>query len=299
MLLDDGSTDGSLQIAREAAHRDPRFRVYPRNAEGLINTLNAGIDLVRGEFIARMDADDWMHRDRLLAQQSILKMNSDLIATGCYVRIFPRQSMRDGRRRYEEWLHSLKDPETLWRNRFIECPVAHPTLMIRNEALQELRYQDHGWPEDYDLMLRILRGGPRIGMVHRRLLGWRDRPERLSRVDPRYSLDEFTRCRAWHLSHDFLRGHTQFSLWGHGRTGRALRKSLEALGHTCSTIIDVHPRRVGQSIRGARVLSPDALPTQSRDPMIVSVAGASPRSEIRSALAGKGYREGVNFVCAA
>ncbi len=299
LVLDDGSKDRSLEIARAAADRDPRFRVHPGEARGLIHTLNEGLKWAESDLIARMDADDWMHRDRLLAQSSLLESHLELDAVGCFVRTFPRQSLQDGRRRYEEWLHSLTDPETLWRNRFIECPVAHPTLMIRREKLLELKYHDRGWPEDFDLMLRLLRKGPCVGMVQKRLLGWRDQPERLSRVDTRYALAEFTRCRAWHLSEDFLAAHSTFSLWGHGRTGRALRKALETLGRTCSMIVDVHPRRIGESIRGALVISPDALPTHIQDPMIVSVAGAGPRKEIRTALAAKGYREGIDFVCAA
>lgn len=299
LIVDDGSTDRSLAVARAAATHDPRFRVHARDARGLIPSLNAGLRLAEGKLLARMDADDWMHRDRLAAQSRLLESQPELEAVGCFVRIFPRQTMHTGRRRYEEWLHSLIDPETLWRNRFIECPVAHPTLMVRRHTLLELEYLDRGWPEDYDLMLRLLRRGPCIGMVPRRLLGWRDQPERLSRVDARYALSAFTRCRAWHLSQDFLAQRSRFSLWGHGPTGRALRKALEGHGHICSMIVEVHPRRIGESIRGAPVISHDALPTPIRDPMVVSVAGVGPRTKIRNALAEKGYREGIDFVCAA
>ncbi|MFK7898097.1 MAG: glycosyltransferase family 2 protein [Myxococcota bacterium] len=299
LVMDDGSADRSLEIARAAADHDPRFKIFPGAHLGLIPTLNAGIAHARGEYVARMDADDWMHRDRLAEQFALLTAHPELDAAGCFVRIFPRASMRDGRRRYEEWLHSLTDPETLWLNRFIECPVAHPTLMIRKRAFHDSGYHDEGWPEDYDLMLRLLRKGPCIGMVPRRLLGWRDQPRRLSRTDERYALAEFGRCRAFFLSQDFLANHSTYALWGHGRTGRALRKALAGHGHTVSTIVEVHPRRIGQRIHGAPVIHPDALPSHPREPLIVSVSGAKPRAEIRTALADKGYREGLDFVCAA
>ncbi len=299
IVVDDGSNDASVAIARAFATRDPRFRVEARAHEGLIATLNAGTRLCSAPIVARMDADDWMHRDRLAVQCAALEENSDLDALGCLPRIFPRQTIRDGRRRYEEWLHSLHNAESVWLNRFIECPVAHPTLAIRRARLVELGYRDRGWPEDYDLLLRLLRRGPRVGIIPRSLVGWRDRPDRLSRNDPRYTLDRFTACRAWHLHRDFLADAPSYILWGHGRTGRALRNELAALGHHPAAIVEVHPRRIGETIGGAPVIAPPALAQQPSYPVVVSVAGAEPRGEIRAALEAMEFREGIRFVCAA
>jgi len=299
LIIDDGSTDRSRSIAESFARRDPRFRVESREHAGLIPTLNVGAALCTAPLLARMDADDWMHRERLERQAAALDAASDLDAVGCFVRIFPRRGMQDGRRAYERWLQSLADPDKIWRERFIECPIAHPTLMIRRARLAALGYRERGWPEDYDLLLRLLRAGPVVGVVPERLHGWRDLPDRLSRTDPHYALARFTECRAWHLSRDFLRKSEQYVLWGHGRTGRSLRSALAALGHQATTIVDVHPRRIGNTIRGALVVSPDALKTRPPHPIVVSVAGSDPRGEIRAALSGMGFEEGVDYVCAA
>jgi glycosyltransferase involved in cell wall biosynthesis len=302
VLVDDGSSDDSLAIAEGIAARDPRIRVVPRRHEGLVAALNAGADLCRAPLVARMDADDWMHRDRLALQCELLDREPGLDAVGSFVRSFPRATLQAGSRRYEAWLHSLTSPVALWRDRFVECPIAHPTLMIRRERLQALSYRDCGWPEDYDLLLRLLARGPRVGVVPRRLLGWRNGDDRASRRDPRYALDRFTACRAWYLSRDFLNGSQDYVLWGHGPTGRALRRALESRGHCPAAIVEVHPRRLGQTIHGAPVLSPDALaasPELRRLPLIASVAGATPRAQIRAALESLGYRDGTDFVCAA
>ncbi|MEZ4292145.1 MAG: hypothetical protein R3E53_17040 [Myxococcota bacterium] len=157
-----------------------------------------------------------------------------------------REGLRDGRRRYEAWLDAFADPAAIWRERFIECPIAHPTLAIRRDALAQLGYRDRDWPEDWDLLLRLLRDGPCVGIVPRRLLGWRDGPERLSRTHP-FALERFT---AWRAARPRLpHGHARYVLWGHGRTGRALRKALAALGHVAA-IVDVHPRRLGGGSAG-------------------------------------------------
>jgi glycosyltransferase involved in cell wall biosynthesis len=299
ILVDDGSTDRSVGIARRFEAADPRFRLLETAHTGIVPTLEAGAEACRAPLVARMDADDWMHRDRLRLQADALDGHPGLDAVGAFVRIFPRRELADGRRRYESWLNSLATPERIWIDRFIECPIAHPTLALRRRTLLELGYRDNGWPEDYDLLLRILRGGPRVGIVPRRLLGWRDHPARLSRSDPRYALDRFTACRAWHLSRDFLDGAPRYILWGHGRTGRALRRALSDLGHHAATIVDVHPRRIGNEIGGAPVIAPEALPEQPPYPIVVSVAGSGPRGEIRSALEGMRFQEGTRFVCAA
>jgi glycosyltransferase involved in cell wall biosynthesis len=299
VLLDDGSTDRSLEVARNQAARDARFRVVAEPHEGLIRSLIKGAARCRAEYIARIDADDWMHRDRLRLQYAALENQPELDAVGCFVRIFPRKTLSDGRRDYEDWLHSLRDPETLWRDRFIECPVVHPTLMIRSQALAETPYRDRAWPEDYDLMLRLLRKGPRIGMVTRRLVGWRDDPGRLSRTHSNYEQSRFTACRAWHLSRDFLRDRPRYVLWGHGRTGRALRKALADLGHEPELIVDVHPRRIGKRIHGAEVIAPEALEQHRELRIVVSVAHSGPRAEIRSALESMGFRGGADYVSAA
>lgn len=302
VLVDDGSSDDSLALAEGIAARDPRIRLVPRRHEGLVATLNAGAGLCRAPLVARMDADDWMHRDRLALQCELLDREPDLDAVGSFVRSFPRASLQAGSRRYEAWLHSLTSPFALWRDRFVECPIAHPTLMIRRERLQALTYRDCDWPEDYDLLLRLLAPGPRVGVVPRRLLGWRHGEDRTSRRDPRYALDRFTACRAYYLSRDFLSASRDYVLWGHGPTGRALRRELESLGHRPAAIVEVHPRRLGQTIHGAPVVSPDALaarPALRHLPLITSVAGAAPRAQIRAALTSLGYRDGKDFVCAA
>ena len=97
---------------------------------------------------------------------------------------------------------------------FVECPVAHPTLMLRAEALRELGYRELGWPEDYDLVLRLLERGAQIGVVARRLLAWRHAPGRLSQTDAAYTPARFTACKADFLARGFLAGCEQLRALG-------------------------------------------------------------------------------------
>ena len=299
VIVDDGSDDDTLARARGFAAQDPRFEVISTPHRGIVAALNTGLQRCRAPLIARMDADDLMHRHRLAAQAQALQDDPRLAAVGCHVRLFPRRHLRPGRRAYERWLNSLDSAKRVRQDAFVECPVAHPTLMMRRALLMALGYRDRGWPEDYDLLLRVLTRGWQVGVVPRRLLIWRDDPERLSRNHPAYDLDRFTACKAAFLAEHFLTRTDTYVLWGYGGTGKALRRALLRHGKTPSHIVELHPGRLGKRIHGAPVIPPPALPGLPRRPLIVSVAGDQARGEIRDALARMGFVDGRDFICAA
>jgi hypothetical protein len=299
IAVDDGSSDPGPGLVEAARDADPRFVLISRPRAGLVAALNAGLEHCQAEFTARMDADDWMHRDRLAAQLSQLESQPELAGLGTRVRTFPRGAHNPGRQRYEKWLNRLVEPESVARDAFIECPIAHPTLMLRSEILRAFGYRAMGWPEDYDLLLRLLAADHALAVHPRRLLGWRDGPARLSRQALEYTLERFTACKAAHLASGPLAGSERYLLWGYGATGRALRRALLHLGKSPSHIVEVHPRRLGQVIHGAPVVPPESIPELPRHPLLVSVAGPGPRAEIRATLAALALREGIDFYCVA
>jgi glycosyltransferase involved in cell wall biosynthesis len=299
IVVDDGSTDDTRGRAQLAAARDARIRVIAGAHRGLVAALNRGLAHCRGRFVARMDADDVMHRERLRAQVAMLEAQPALVAVGSHVRLFPRARLQDGWRAYERWLNTMSSPRQIRAEAFVECPIAHPTLMIRRERLVALGYRECAWPEDYDLILRLLTGGDDVGVVPRRLVSWRDTPGRLTRTSRRYGLERFCACKAAFLAAGFL-GHTDtYILWGYGETGRGLCRALRAHGKRPSHVVEVHPGRLGNVIQGAPVIPPAALLAVPHRPLVASVAGAGPRQQIRAALERMEWRELHDFVCAA
>jgi len=299
IVVDDGSRDASLAIARDHARGDPRFRVFAEPARGLVPALLRGLAECRASLVARHDADDWMHRDRLALQVAALDGDPHLAGVGCHVRLFPRSALGPGMRAYERWLAGVCTPADVRREAFVECPLAHPALVLRSEVLRAHTYCDLGWPEDYDLVLRLLAAGHELGVVPRRLLAWRHTPERLSQRSAVYAPDRFTACKAHHLARGPLAHSPRYWLWGYGGTGRALAKAMRAHGRHPDAIVELHPRRIGQRIQGAHVIAPKDLGAPGTLPLLVSVAGADARALIRAELDGRGFREGADYVCAA
>src|SRR5439155_750149 len=188
--------------------------------------------------------DDVMHRARLGAQIAALSAPG-LAAVGSHVRLFPRRTLRDGWRAYEQWLNGIDSAQQVRDEAYIECPVVHPTLMIRRDVLAALRYRDCGWPEDYDLVLRLLGAGHEVGVVPRRLLAWRDSAARLSRTSSTYALDRLTARKAAFPADQFLSGEfsiTERGLGGWGRRRRTLGLVLSGGGARGAFHVGVYGR---------------------------------------------------------
>ena len=299
IVIDDGSHDDTPFIVEALAAADPRIRLLRQSHKGLVPALNEGLGHCKGQLVARMDADDLMHRGRLWSQAAMLAADPELSAVGCHVRIFPRASMSARLAEYEAWLNGLRSHTDVARDAFVECPVAHPSLMMRREVAFRFGYRHVGWPEDYDLVLRMLGCRLHIGIVAKRLLCWRNRADSLSRTSAAYSIEQFTACKAHYLAHGFLAQADTYVLWGYGSTGRQLRRALASHGKTPSHIVEVKTTRIGQRIHDAPVIPIESLPELRGQPIVVSVAREAPRSEIRTAMARMAFVEGVDFVCAA
>ncbi|MGH7895041.1 MAG: glycosyltransferase, partial [Candidatus Binatia bacterium] len=106
-------------------------------------------------------------------------------------------------------------------------------------------------------------------------------------------------CKAAFLADGFLAGADPYILWGHGGTGRALRRALAVHGKRPSHVVELHPGRLGNRIDGAPVVPPDRLTSMPRGRLVASVAGAEARGQIRQFLAAIGWEELRDYVVAA
>src|SRR5690606_5215313 len=87
LIINDGSTDNSLEVREKYAARDKRIRLISRENKGFIKTLEEGFETITTEIVARMDSDDISTPDRLQKQYDFLQRTPDCSVVGCQVRL--------------------------------------------------------------------------------------------------------------------------------------------------------------------------------------------------------------------
>ena len=316
LVVDDHSRDATPRIARAWERRDERFRflragrsgvlddaaggpaVPPPTTAGIVPALRRGLAAARGRYVARMDADDASHPERLAAQFDLLEREPGLAGCGTGVRYVPTETVTPHAAEYAAWLNSMTSWEAVAADLFVECPLAHPTFMFRTGALAAVGgYRDRAWPEDYDLLLRLWRAGHRFVSVPRVLLDWGNRPGRLSRTHPAYSHGAFRACKVHHLRHGVLAGRDGVVVWGAGPTGKSLAAEFRRQGVRVRAFIEVDPRKIGQVIHGAPVREAGTAGEFAGALHVGAVARAAGREAVRKAAVGAGA--GVDFVAMA
>lgn len=309
LLVDDGSEDETPARLAALAERDRRVRVLRTPPRGLASALATGLDAAQGELLLRMDADDLSLPGRLSRQISALREDPALGLLGGQVvaAALDGGAPGAGMMRYVEWQNGLLTHGELCRDLFIESPLVHPSIAARTSLLREAGgYREGDFPEDYDLFLRLLigEGGQPLGrgrvgegvrakkLSGPPLLRWHDRPRRFTRVDPRCRPEAFRRLKVEYLARSYLAGHEEVVIWGAGLEGKPLARELARAGISCRAFIDIDPRKIGQRIHGAPVVSPEALPRLRGSFVLVAVGVGKARPIIRAALAREGLLEG-------
>lgn len=300
IAVDDGSEDDTLDQLNAWAARDARLRVLARKHEGIIPALNAGLATCNATLVARMDADDRVHPERLARQVEMLEADPGLAVCASLVEGFPAAQVREGFRIYIDWLNHLVSHEAITREIFIESPLAHPSVAFRKRWVEKVGgYQEHGWPEDYDLWLRLHLAGARFAKVPEILLYWREHPQRLTRTDSRYSVENFLRAKAHYLWRGPLAKHDSVIVWGAGQMGRRLAKHLEREGAPLRAFVDIDPGKIGRQRRNRPIIGPDDLRPwleKTHNPVVLAaVSSRGARQLIRERLTGMGLREGIDW----
>ncbi|WP_302736936.1 glycosyltransferase [uncultured Desulfovibrio sp.] len=167
LIINDGSTDRTLQILESLATHDARVRLYSRENRGLIATLNEGLFLCRTELVARMDADDYAMPERLTLQKMYMDAHPQVAVCGSGIITYEngRVIMPPCGKAFD--IHCL-----------FASPMAHPTVMYRRSAVLNMGGYAADMPaaEDYDLWVRMVRAGYGLDNLPQPLLRYRTHP---------------------------------------------------------------------------------------------------------------------------
>ncbi len=297
IAVNDGSRDESGRIIDEYAAMDGRVRAVHLPHRGIVPALCAGIEQAKGEIIARMDADDACSPHRLKKQLDLLTRRPNIGLCSCRVGPPKGKKFAGGWAHYLNWQNALVEPDQIAKGIWAECPLAHPTWMMRREAYEKAGgYREMGWPEDYDLILSMHRAGILFAKVPEILLEWSDGAKRLSRVDVRYDADAFARCKAHHLARGPLAGKKEVCVWGAGRTTRKRAEHLVAEGIDIACYVDIDPKKVGKKVHGRAVIYPEQIPRPAPWLMLAYVGTRGAREEIRERSADLGFADGKDIL---
>ena len=299
IVVDDGSRDDTPALVHEWEKRDPRVRGLRTEPAGIVSALQLGLAEARAPLVARMDADDVCRPERFEIQTAFLR-RTGLAGCGAQVRMTPSSRLTPRGAEYEAWVNAMTDWDAVRADLFVECPLAHPTFLFWTHVLQEAGgYRDRGWPEDYDLLLRLWRAGHRFVAAPQVLLDWNQDGARLSRTHPAYSIDAFRACRVHHLCKSLLAGRDGVAIWGAGPTGKRLALECLRQGVAVRGFVEVDSRKIGQTIHGAPVRDAASVSACGKVLHLGAVARAAGRQAVRSAARRAGLMEGVDFVAVA
>lgn len=300
VVVDDGSIDGTGEWLEALANGESRVRVVRTGALGIVSALRTGCESARGRYVARMDADDVMSVDRLEKQVGLLEARTEVGLVGCLVGYGGEGA---GYATHVGWINGLVESEAMALRRFVEAPVAHPSVMFRRELLGRFGgYREGMFPEDYELWLRWMEAGVRFAKVPEVLLTWNDLPGRLSRTDARYSMETFFEMKAGYLAR-WLQSEVahERAIWLCG-AGRVTRRRFAALGEygvRLAGYVDVDPAKVGRELDGLPVVGLEALPEREGSFLLAGVGTRGVREALTGWLVERGWVEGSDFLLVA
>jgi glycosyltransferase involved in cell wall biosynthesis len=298
ILIDNNSIDKSPEIAEKLTKADPRFKLVKEKRQGVVHASNKGSLEAKGKYIARMDADDEAHPQRLEKQLKFLEANPQFDAVASRAEYIPHQQNTLGFQNYVEWSNHLLSNEDILLNRFVEMPVINPTMMWKaNSAKKFGLYHKGDFPEDYELWLRWLDKGAKIAKLPEVLVKWYDSAERLTRTSPVYSPEAFYKIKAKYLYQWLERNnpfHPEILVWGASRISRKRVEMLEKHGVKVKAFIETNTTRQ----TGRKIIHYKEIPPPSVAFIVTYITHKDIREKIREFLHKNGFNEGAHFLVA-
>ena len=296
ILINNNSSDNSAEIANRFCEADKRFLLVHEEKRGIVYALNHGLKVARGEFIARMDADDWSFPDRLEHQNKFLNEHKEYGVVAGKAEYKSHKPETGGFERYVNWSNSILDFKDIYNKQFMESPLIHPTVMWRKSVSDKYGVYAYGnFPEDYELWLRWLANGVKFHKLRESVIKWFDTDQRLTRTHVRYSDEAFYSIKTHYLV-KWLKIHNPWHpkvlVWGASKISRNRALLLENPGIKISGFIDISKKR--QLDRS--IIYYKDIPTPKETFILIYLKEESMRANTVNFLTERGFKEGKNYL---
>lgn len=171
ITINDGSTDNSLELLEEYAKKEPRLRIISRENKGITRSLNEGIDLAKGEYIARMDSDDISLPQRFEKQLNFMSVNNLDVCGTQYERFGTKIGFSNMPINCKDCYYKL----------LLGTAMAHPSILIKKSVIEKYMYNESiKYAQDYDLWCRMALDKIKMGNTNEVLLKYRFSSDQIS-----------------------------------------------------------------------------------------------------------------------
>lgn len=299
LLVSNNGNDEGLEIANRWVAADSRVQLVGEPQQGIAHALNKGLELCHTPYIARMDADDISHPDRLKLQVEFLEGNPDIGVVSSQTSFRSDIPGSEGFSLFVEWQNSIITPGEHELFRFAESPLAHPSVMFRKELIDRFGlYNTGNVPEDYELWLRWMDQGVRFHKIPQKLLVWNDHTARLTRTHENYSREAFFTIKCEYLARWILgnvHADKRVVICGSSRIGRKRAALLEDFGVEVYSFTDVKKR----PNRQVRFITLKELTDPAPWFLVNFIARRGVAQDIREHFTALGFVEGRDFIMGA
>lgn len=298
LLIDNASTDESHAVARRLADRDTRIHLLHEPRIGIAHALNTGLAHAQGRYIARMDADDISHPERLAKQVAYLEAHPEIGVLGTRTAFASSVPESRGMQAFVDWQNNILSPHDHYVKRFVDAPLAHPTVLFRRDLVEQHGGYDTGrLPEDHELWLRWMDADVRFAKLPAELLIWNDHAGRLSRTHTNYSVDAFFSTKVKWLAKWLKRKLNGRRVIVAGTSGLCRERAalLESEGISVHAFTDVKHRKMP----GHSFIPHEQLPPAGGAFIVSFISQRGTGDRIAEYFSGRGLVEGVDFILAA
>ncbi|MGG7147241.1 glycosyltransferase [Clostridium butyricum] len=249
IIINDGSNDDTGKIIREYMKNDNRIILLERKNKGLVKSLNEGISLASGDYIARMDADDISDKERFRKQVNFFKYNKDVDILGSYIKIFGNEERAN---KIETWFNQKWNKEDMLTRSLGGSIIAHPTAMIKKSVFNKLVGYSNKYSrlEDDDLWVRAIKEGYIIDIVDEYLLKYRVHTESKSIIDAsdlQELLNEKIKFKLENFFDYSKNTDKDIYIWGCGEGGKIVATYFEKIGMNFIGFIDSYKQGTFQN----------------------------------------------------
>ncbi|AVQ44402.1 TPA: glycosyltransferase family 2 protein [Clostridium sporogenes] len=297
IIINDGSTDDSLRIINEYYKKDFRIKIISRENKGLVYSLNEGISIAEGEYIARMDGDDICELQRLEKQIEYMKSNPNIDILGSYINVLSDKGVSSSTINIAYKGFNVPINKNNIKNYlFLHCTICHPSSMMKKAFLEEINFYSNRYKtsEDYDLWMRALKRGYNIDNIKEPLLKYRLHSESKSQVESKSNLvlEDYTNIRLDFIE-EVLQNKSTYAIWGASKGGEFTKDIIAKRFPNLKLKYYIDKYKTG-NLKEISIKEPNILINTEID--YIFIATTPGRIEARKYLLDVGYNEIEEFM---